>query len=102
MNRLNTDARLPQNGDMASLLRRLGEIQRETAALVNALAEGRMAGTVNAANAKPTTGTYAPGDIVRNSAPAELGTAGSKYVLNGWLCTASPLTFVEMRAPTGN
>lgn len=103
MNRLNTDARLPQNGDIPSLIRRLAELQRENAALVNALAEGRMAGSVNAATAAPTSGVYAVGDFVRNSAPSEAGTAGSKYVLTGWLCvTASPLAFVPQRVLTGN
>lgn len=102
MNRLNTDARLPQDGNMGSLLRRLAELQRENAALVNAMAEGRIGGAVNATSAKPTTGSYAPGDIVRNANPSELGTAGSKYILNGWLCIGAPLSFVEMRIPTGN
>lgn len=100
MNRLNTDARLPQNGDTASLLRRLAELQRENAALVNALAEGRIAGTVNAATVAPTTGSYAVGDFVKNSAPAEQGSAGSKYVVTGWVKLASG--FVEQRNLTGN
>lgn len=44
------------------------------------------------------------GDEVRNTAPAEEGTAGSKYVTRGWLCvtTGSPGTWVPMRTPTGN
>lgn len=103
MNRLNTDARLPQGGDMPTLLRRLAELQRENAALVNALAEGRMAGAVNAASAAPTSGAYAVGDFVRNSAPSEQGAAGSKYVIEGWVCvTASPLAFVQKRFLTGS
>lgn len=102
MNRLNTDARLPQDGNTASLLRRLAELQRENAALVNALAEGRMAGAVNAAAAAPTTGSYAVGDFVRNSAPSEQGAAGARYVVTGWLCTAAPATFVQQRCLTGN
>ena len=102
MNRLNTDARLPQDGNVSALLRRLAELQRENATLVNALAEGRIVGSVNAAPAAPTTGSYTPGDFVRNSAPAELGAAGSKYVVEGWLCTAAPATFVPKRFLTGN
>ena len=102
MNRLNTDARLPQDGNTASLLRRLAELQRENATLVNALAEGRIVGSVNAAQAAPTTGAYTPGDFVRNSAPVELGATGSKYVVEGWLCTAAPTTFVPKRFLTGN
>jgi hypothetical protein len=100
MNRLNTDARLPQNGDTASLLRRLAELQRENAALVNALAEGRLAGTVNAAPSAPTTGSYAVGDFVKNSAPSEQGSAGSKWILLGW--TYLPGGFVQTRVLTGN
>jgi hypothetical protein len=102
MNRLNTDARLPQDGGMVPLLRRLAELQRENAALVNALAEGRIVGSVNAAPAAPTTGAYTPGDFVRNSAPAELGTAGSRFVVEGWMCIAAPATFVPKRFLTGN
>jgi hypothetical protein len=103
MNKINTDARLPQNGDMPTLLRRLAEVQREVATLVNALAEGRIAAIVNAATAAPTTGSYAVGDVVRNSNPVESGTAGSKYVTASWLCvSSSPLTFVEQRALTGH
>lgn len=100
MNRLNTDARLPQNGDTALLLRRLADLQRENASLVNALAEGRIAGTVNAATAAPTTGSYAIGDFVRNSQPSETGTAGSKYVVTGWLYLSGG--FVQQRVLTGN
>lgn len=103
MNRLNTDARLPQNGDITSLIRRIAELQRETAALVNAVAEGRIVGAVNAATVAPTSGQYAVGDFVKNSAPSEQGTAGSKYVVEGWVClSASPLTFVPKRFLTGN
>jgi hypothetical protein len=73
------------------LLRRLAEIcSVRTPTLVNALAEGRIVGSVNAAPAAPTTGAYTPGDFVRNSAPAELGTAGSRFVVEGWMCIAAP------------
>jgi hypothetical protein len=100
MNRLNTDARLPQNGDTASLLRRLAELQREVATLVNAVAEGRIGAAINAATVAPTTGAYAVGDFVRNAAPSELGSAGSRYVVAGWVKLASG--FVEQRVLTGN
>lgn len=102
MNRLNSDARLPQNGDMTALLRRLAELHRENIALVNALAESRIAGRVNAAPAPPATGSFTPGDFVPNSAPVELGAAGSKYVVEGWMCIAAPATFVQKRFFTGN
>lgn len=100
--RLNTDPRLPQNDDPKGLKQRLYEINRDVATQVNAISEGMMQGASNAAASVPTNGTYAKGDFVRNSAPSELGTAGSKYVVFAWLCIAAPLTFVQMRFPTGN
>ena len=76
---------------------------REHAKQVNGLSEGRLSATYNAQPAAPTTGAYAVGDIVRNSAPTELGTVGSKYVIFGWMCnSASPLTFLQLRFLTGN
>ena len=76
---------------------------REHANQVNMLSEGRIGAVNNALPTAPTTGQYAVGDIVRNSAPTELGSPGSRYVLFGWMCTAeSPLTFVPLRYPTGN
>lgn len=64
---------------------------------------GRLA-AYNSAVSIPTGNTWAQGDIVRNSNPSELGGAGSKYVLLGWICTVSgtPGTWVEMRTLTGN
>ena len=60
----------------------------------------------------PKYGTAAPsgttpalvGDEIRNSAPAELGTAGSKYVIRGWICVTAgtPGTWLPMRLLTGN
>ncbi len=59
-----------------------------------------------------TSSTSAPvwdfcarGDFVENLAPAELGTAGSKYVVTGWMATATgyhtAAGWVECRNPTG-
>jgi len=95
--KLNTTPRI--NADVA-LLREL----KEHAAQVNALSEGRMAGTYNAQTAAPTTGTWAIGDYIKNSAPAEAGSAASKYVILGWVCTVSgtPGTWLQCRALTGN
>lgn len=94
--KLNTTPRIPAD---PVLVREI----REHALQVNLMAEGRISGTYNAHASAPTTGVYAVGDFVRNSAPAELGTAGSKYVISGWMClNASPLTFVQCRFLTGN
>ncbi|MED3974622.1 hypothetical protein P4639_14610 [Priestia megaterium] len=51
----------------------------------------------------PTIG-WTRGDYRMNTFPSELGTAGSKYVLNGWKCIAggTPGTWVEDRGLTGN
>lgn len=100
--RLNTDPRLPQNEDQKALKQRLYEINRDVATQVNAISEGLLQGASNAAVAMPTTGTYARGDFVRNAEPSELGAASSKYVVFGWICTAAPLTFAQMRFLTGN
>ena len=77
---------------------------REHAQQVNALSEGRIAAAYGALAAPPTAGTYAQGDVIRNSAPTELGAAGSKYIVMSWTCTVSgtPGTFRENRSPTGN
>lgn len=102
--KLPLDPRLPQNDDIALLRRRLYDVFRETAAQVNALSEGQAQATYNATTAAPTVGNYRQGDVVKNSAPTEQGTAGSKYVVLGWICTVSgsPGTFVPMRVLTGN
>lgn len=77
---------------------------RTHALQINAISEGRLAGSYNAQTAAPTTGTYAQGDFIRNSAPAELGAAASKYVIFGWVCTVAgtPGTFLQCRFLTGN
>lgn len=76
----------------------------EVARQVNALSEGRLAASYSARTSAPTTETWAKGDQVRNSNPAEAGGAGSKYVVTGWICTAggTPGTWLEMRTLTGN
>lgn len=73
---------------------------REHAVLLNMLTDGRLSGTNNASTAAPTTGTHAIGDFVRNSAPVEAGSAASKYVVLGWVKTATG--FLQCRTLTGN
>lgn len=77
---------------------------REVATQVNALSEGRAVALYQSASSAPTTGTYAQGDFVTNNTPTELGTAGSKYVIRGWICTVggTPGTWVQCRYLTGN
>lgn len=77
---------------------------REHASQVNLLTEGRLAAVHNAGTAAPTTGAWQAGDFLRNRAPTELGSAGSKYVIEGWLCVSSgtPGSWVQKRFLTGN
>ena len=77
---------------------------REVAKQINALAEGRAVALYQSASSAPTTGTYAQGDFVANNTPTELGTAGSKYVIDGWKCVigGTPGTWVQCRYLTGN
>ena len=97
MKALNTTPRIAQDPNMVREL-------MEHALLVNAISESRVAASINARPSVPIAGKYARGDFVRNSEPEELGTAGSKYVIAGWMCVASgePGTFVESRFLTGN
>lgn len=105
--RLSTEVHLPQNFDTAFSRSLVFELSRTFRALVqklNALADGRISAIDNAVTAAPTTGTWAQGDQLRNSAPTEQGSAGSKYCVTGWICTAggTPGTWVALRALTGN
>lgn len=55
-------------------------------------------------SAVPTTGTWGQGDIALTINQTEQGTAGSKYILLGWMCTVggTPGTWVPLRFLTGN
>jgi hypothetical protein len=77
---------------------------REAQAQINGLSEGTLSASYAARTAAPTTGTWAQGDTVRNSAPSELGAALSKYIITGWTCTVAgtPGTWLENRTLTGN
>lgn len=78
------------------------KVKKDIQTQLNNLSEGMIAAKTNATTAAPTTGTYAVGDFVANSAPSELGTAGSKYIVTGWICSATPNTFLQARVLTGN
>lgn len=96
--KLNTQPRIQTNDP------RLYELLRDIAVQVNGLSEGRITATYNAYTAAPTTGVWAQGDFLKNSAPSELGSSSSKYVILGWICTVSgePGTWLQCRALTGN
>lgn len=98
MGKLNTTPRIGIQDTV--VLREL----REHATQVNMLSEGKLSAEYGAMTAAPTSGVHARGDFVRNSAPSELGSMSSMYVIFGWVCVAggSPGTFVECRFLTGN
>lgn len=99
MSKLNLSLRTPGQYDKQSEF----DMRKAIETQVNGLTEGRLSARYNSMPAAPTTGEYAVGDIVPNSTPSELGSSGSKYVIEGWMCiTSSPLTFVEKRFLTGN
>lgn len=89
--------------DQAQSVRKLTDLHRELALQLNLLSEGTQGASHAARSSVPTTGTYATGDFVLNSAPASLGGAGSVYIIHGWRCTAggTPGTFVQCRFLTG-
>ena len=97
MSKLNVTPRLPVDAETTRWY-------REVAQQVNGLSEGLITASYTANTAAPTTGTWAKGDYVKNSAPAELGAASSKYVILGWVCTAAgtPGTWLQSRTLTGN
>ena len=98
--RIEQEPRLPINVGSPDYLRnlnvRLNELFKRIAYAIN---EEKHESTT-----APTTGLWAVGNKVWNSAPSELGSASSKYVIIGWVCTVSgePGTWVEMRTLTGN
>ena len=89
--------------DPAQTLRKLTDLHRALALQLNLLSEGTQGACHAAQTSVPTTGTYATGDFVLNSAPAELGAAAAKYIIHGWRSVAggTPGTFVQCRFLTG-
>jgi hypothetical protein len=84
----------------------MAELVRQLEDAINRISEGRIYQSYNAASAAPTGNTvaYQVGDVVRNTNPVELGTAGSAYIVTGFICIAAgnPGTWREMRVLTGN
>lgn len=101
--RLNENIQVPV-GVSPSLARFLYDTLQGFARKVNGLADGKFYSLDGVGTAAPTTGTWAKGDFIRNSSPAELGSASSKYVIFGWTClvAGTPGTWVEVRTLTGN
>lgn len=105
--RIDTDPRLPNPGTPGAernLFLRLYDLFRAISQQLNDLSEGRISARHGAMPTAPISGTWNQGDQVSNSAPAEAGASGSKYVVTGWVCTASgaPGVWNELRCLTGN
>lgn len=104
--RLDPFPRFP--ADKAFWERKLTDLFRDIARQVNDLTEGRLSAVTNAASSVPTSGSWSQGDFVRNATPSEAGTAGSKYVITGWLRLTSSSNnvlntdWVATRSLTGN
>jgi hypothetical protein len=101
--RLEENPLLPTD-TQTNLVYTLSRLFRNIAQKVNQIGDGRLNGSDLVAASIPTTGTYAAGDFIRNSAPVEAGSASSKYVVLGWICTVggSPGTLLQCRVLTGN
>jgi len=107
--RINIDPRLPGDAKptvewLTGFKLSIGKRLSDLAIQLNGVTEGRLSAISNAYTAAPTTGTWAQGDYIRHSSPIEAGTAGSKYVVVGFVCTVSgtPGTWVQCRYLTGN
>ena len=88
--------------------RKLSDLFRFHAQQVNDLTEGRISAVTNASSAVPTTGTWNQGDFIRKINTTEAGTAGSKYIVTGWVRATSGSSntlntdWFEARVLTGN
>ena len=100
--RLDTRPRFP--ADPKLMERKLTDLFVATNTQVNQLTEGVASSVHNSGTAAPTAGMFSVGDFVKNSAPSELGSVGSRYVVLGFICTGAgtPGTFLQCRALTGN
>jgi len=96
--------KLEQSNRIAGLSLGLSDYLNKIVNKLNGVAAGNFGSLDNASTAAPTSGTWAKGDFVTNSNPSELGSAGSKYVVIGFICTASgtPGTWLQCRCLTGN
>lgn len=95
---------VPESNYDRGLQQALMPLLRNAAIKVNQIGDGRIAGFDEVRVAAPTSGAWQQGDQVKNVAPAELGSPGSRYVLLGWVCVVSgtPGTWQQMRVLTGN
>lgn len=100
--KLSPDIRIPDVSVGAAVTAIRDEFRRH-AIQVNQVSEGRIDGHYNARSSIPT-GAGANGDKVWKAPVSEEGAVQARYVIIGWICTASgdPGTWREMRVLTGN
>lgn len=75
---------LPHIPDGPGLRNRCIDLFQKVNSTVNRLIEGNASILYAAQTSYPTSGTFAVGDYVHNSAPVEAGSASSKYIVFGW------------------
>jgi hypothetical protein len=68
-----------------ALVNALVDYLRQVANKLSALSTGAFSAVDNASATLPTSGEYSAGDYVAKSGPVVAGTAGSRYVVYGWL-----------------
>jgi hypothetical protein len=102
------DPLLPNaTGPLAVLTAALVKYLRLIQAQVNALSSGSVSASIVANSGPPVaagnTKIYAKGDFIQNNNPSVLGSAGSQYVITGWICIAggTPGTWVACHSLTG-
>lgn len=78
MSKLSIYRRIPPQYDVKTFADVLRQVEQQ----VNSLSEGRISARHASMTSAPTTGEWALGDIVWNSAPSSAG-----YI--GWVCTVS-------------
>ena len=100
MSKLALTVRIPPDYNRQTWANILSQIQTQ----VNNLSEGSISASFNAFTSRPTTGTYAQGDFIKNSKPAALGNSPNQYIVAGWICIVSgePGTWTECRFLIGN
>jgi hypothetical protein len=104
-----TDPQLPTTGTgpLVNMTIALVKYLRQIQVQINAMSGGSISASTAANTAPPVAGNkqiYTQGDFIPNLNPVQLGSAGSMYVVTGWICIASgtPGTWVACRSLTGN
>lgn len=105
--RLLSDPFIPHVGSLdydRQLNSQLVTLIRDVNNQVNGVTDGSIFSHHGAMTSAPTTGSWNQGDSVKNSAPAELGGGGNKYVITQFICVVAgtPGTWLQARSLTGN